>query len=79
MVNILQVYRSRVLSWICVVDVANSVGCQVDLAVLIVWNLELPGNRLVSVCFLSMPPEIPTHPSYNPTLSWTNKRTSSGK
>jgi hypothetical protein len=26
-----------------------------------------------------MPPEIPTHPSYSPTLSWTNKRTSSGK
>jgi hypothetical protein len=41
-VNILQINCSRVLSWVFIIDIADSVGGQVDLAVLMVRDLELP-------------------------------------
>jgi hypothetical protein len=49
-VNIPQINGCRVLSWIFVIDIADPVGCQVDMAILMVRNLELPADILVSVC-----------------------------
>lgn len=51
-VYILQINGCGVLPWIFVVDIADSVGRQVDLTILIVRNLELPAGILVSVCSL---------------------------
>jgi hypothetical protein len=49
-VNILQINGCRVLSWIFIIDIADPVGCQVDMAILMVRNLELPAGVLVSAC-----------------------------
>jgi hypothetical protein len=49
-VYILKINGYGVLPRIFIVDIADSVGGQVDLAILIIRNLELPVVILVSVC-----------------------------
>ena len=90
--HIPQVQRHRLLPSILLVDIADAVGCQVDLPILLVGELELPIRRLrvshsVVICNSAMPPcQQPwgarahdTDPSYSPTLSWTKRRSSSGR
>lgn len=80
--DVLQVHGHRVLSGIGLVDIANTMGGQVDLAILLIGKLVLSGGGgtllLLSVLMRPIGWGV-TDPSYSPTLSWTKRRTSSGR
>ena len=82
--DVLEVEGDRVLPGLGLVDVAYPMRCQVDLAILVVGELEFPWEHDVLAWAdkswdLLRAPTSTTHPSYNPTLSWTKSRSSSGR
>jgi hypothetical protein len=50
-INIFQINSGGVLAWIVVVDVAYSMGSQVDVSILIIWDLVLSVLGAVSFMF----------------------------
>jgi len=45
--DIFQVQRNRVLSGLLAIDIADSMGRQVHLALLLIWELVLPGKSII--------------------------------
>jgi hypothetical protein len=48
-VDILQINGCRVLSGVFVIDIADPVGCQIDLAILMVWDFVFPAGIFVRI------------------------------
>jgi hypothetical protein len=44
-IHILQINGGGVLSWVFVIDIADSMGCQVNLAILMVWDFVFSGGK----------------------------------
>lgn len=83
-IYVLEVQRQGVRAWLIAINVAYPVRCQVDLAILLIGELQLPTGHQVSK--ERIPHEVSfgedalgPHPSYRPTLSCTKRRTSSGR
>jgi hypothetical protein len=86
-IHFLQIYRDRIPPRVVIIHVTYSMRRQVDLPILVIWNLVFPNvsskplllahDALRSL--LSCPSAETTYPSYSPTLSWTKMLTSSGK
>lgn len=77
--NISQFHSYRTRPRFIIVDVADTVGSQVCVAVLVVRNFKLAKEIRLSILPHMMPGrDGATYPSYSPTLSWTNSKTSSG-
>lgn len=77
--NRLQIQGNRVLPGRLLINVADAVRRQINLAILLLGEFELPGAQIISVCGDIPASSRKTYPSYKPTLSCTNKRTSSGR
>lgn len=83
--DVFEIQGHRVLSRLGLVHVAHAVRSQVDLAILLVRQLVFAGDARAGVSVepqICRPPQRSkaiTHPSYNPTLSWTKRRSSSGR
>lgn len=50
-VNLLQLNSAGVLARVLIVDVAYSMRCQVDMPILVIWNLVFPAIECVSLTF----------------------------
>lgn len=77
-----QVQRDGVFSRRLLINVADTVRCQIDLAVLLVGKLELAVLRIALAgrgALSQLQAATRPYPSYKPTLSCTKRRSSSGR
>ena len=63
-INLPQIYCSRVRPWAFIVDIANSMRSQIDLAILVIGDFIFPGvfvSLISSLGFLDSMPLIESH------------------